>query len=693
MRKTIFTCLVAFMGLLAFSTAQAITYTDYDPDTHKGILCVGIDDYMDATQLDTLDAVGLPVTFFIYEEEAEANANRRRDTNRAINSGYDIQAHTTSVGIDTLTTAELHTMFSEAKEYVTSKRRMRTDWSAEPVAFTYFGNNWTTESQEIGKTYFDLIRLRPNSSDATPVKAYPDEPDASPTWSSGRSLPLVQTDLSRVIYTASTAICDSCGTATASTDTTGIGEFLTDIVTNRTLVITSLHRENYDISNHQIATLLREANSRGDIWITDISHLWAELGSSHDTDSWGVVYADAQGDSAGLGTATDPVALEWALSHTWGQAIQLANETYDFTDMFGVDAAYDLILKNSMTIRGPATITITKGGTNTSDETAVSFDASPVGGTFTDTYQIRLVNCTIDVGSGDSASESGIYIADRHASVDSCTINQGSGIGIRVSGSAARAPRITNNTFIQDTGTLAGRGAVGKYSSGGDSLVFIANKVVTESDSNQYSHVGLIYSEVAIDADSILNNEWFNCSQAKNNYAFMTTTAEYGAVFGGNYIASPDTTGIIYLDSAAKNATIALDSLSDASGLAKNWVTLDSTRGQLNDTLRFGGYQLSGWSTGANHASIGPVQYTANPFVGSKLPFSRQSYAMLEGPWDLLQLIDNGVLSASDSLDTETWYPIIIGETPQEQAQYQLFIDAYNAWPEANRQKIRWSVE
>ena len=694
MRKTIFTCLVAFMGLLAFSTAQAtVSHTAYDPTVHKGILCVGIDDYMDATQLDTLDAVGLPVTFFIYEDEAEANATRIAATNRAINTGYDIQAHTTSVGIDTLTAAEIRTMFSEAKEYVTSKRRMRSDWSATPVGFTYFGNAWTEESQSILTDYFSVGRIRYYSSDTPTVRAYPYAPDVSPQWKSDRGLPLAQMDLSRLTYPTANTVCDSCGTGTASEDTTGMADFLEGLSDDRAISVTSFHKQNYDISNHQMATLLRTADARGDIWIATIQQVWDEFGDSHAHEDWGVVYCDAQGDSSAKGTSDDPIAFEWALNYTWGQTLQLADETYDLPSMFGVEAAdpsFDLTFTNSMTIRGPATWDFGEVYTdNTRFGAIVLLD--PENDTWLEDYRLRLVN--IDMSSDVSTTYGGsiLYIYTRNVEIDSCNVTQGSNMAFRLNNDNAHRVRCTNSTFTQTSNSP--NGCFTKTSSGSDSSSFIGNIVTNESASGSIRG-GFYAQNVECVGDSIMNNVFINDAVSPTSYYAVGLTkvgsSGYDVFFGGNLVSTGNTDVVINLDGADFTWATGVDSLTNVHGLGKNFVTPSSS---ISDTLRFGGYKLSGWATGANHASIGPVQYTANPFVGSKLPFSRQSYAMLEGPWDLLQLIDNGVLSASDSLDTDTWYPIVIGETPQEQAQYQLFIDAYNAWPEANRQKIRWSVE
>lgn len=106
----------------------------------------------------------------------------------------------------------------------------------------------------------------------------------------------------------------------------------------------------------------------------------------------------------------------------------------------------------------------------------------------------------------------------------------------------------------------------------------------------------------------------------------------------------------------------------------------------------FTGYTMAsfGLTTGPNHASIGPTQYTERPWLGITPVATRESYARIETLFGLLQLVNAGVLPPSDSLDVGTYYEVPYPETAADKLRFQLMIqDPYNAWPAANQQKIR----
>lgn len=134
-----------------------------------------------------------------------------------------------------------------------------------------------------------------------------------------------------------------------------------------------------------------------------------------------------------------------------------------------------------------------------------------------------------------------------------------------------------------------------------------------------------------------------------------------------------------------------------------NWPT---QFGATPDSLKFGGILTTtalgrtwtvaplGVTTGANHASVGATAYPAQPFVGLFTPAKRQGYAKIESHWDLARLVNNGVLPVSDSLNVGTWYPILVGTSPAEQAQYELtMLNWYHDVPLATREKICWLAQ
>jgi len=209
---------------------------------------------------------------------------------------------------------------------------------------------------------------------------------------------------------------------------------------------------------------------------------------------------------------------------------------------------------------------------------------------------------------------------------------------------------------------------------------------------NSSTHRAITWSGALVDTVFVINCD-FRMTQSSG-----TPTAIY-------YSSAPDATGVSYLAGTAFRQIDYASGRTDmtpASATSPDYKTkaFNSPLGLTGDTLIFGGvtsfagYSLASFDIehGSNHASIGPTQYTGDPYVWHKPMPRTESYQQINGPWKLRQLIDNGVLATSDSLDASTWYTIPTPTTTWEEWQIRTWLDAYKAWPEATRKKIRWRI-
>lgn len=700
MKKTLWKLLS--LCLLFATSARAVTLTEYDPDVHKAVFMMAVDDWVDDVYLDSAEAIGAPITWFIDPAENDGTgdeATRRALMLEAFALGHEIAAHTSTAVTSTTTVGQARAMFRASASWITQQT------GKSPVSWTYYGNQWNAASQSVVREYFPgVIRLRDTSSDASPVSPYRDGATKPPDTFSGimwinenAPYPLPMYRLDQMVYTS--YLCTTCLSGAEDADTSGTKDFFDDLVAIRGVAITSVHPGG-DISPTQLAYILRSGKAREDIWFCTAQQFAEEFGDALDEDNYGVIHAAPYGKYLGRGTVDDPAPITTALK-TWGQTIQLKDTSYSIETLFG--PATDMVISSNHMVRGPATIVCDASGVGT---TASNLKLSLLPSTSNYTgYRGGISNLTVDLINADYASSSvdmGVQITRSQAVIDSCRFTGGaSGECAQVYCSDANVDgvRLRFNAFDLDSaGTCAG---IQRSSGAGMSGWLIANNTFRCTTSgNKYG----IFAAVALAADdSLLNNRFINGSNSSTFYGLRlsvanSATAPYYTSLcnGSEFVGTP---AKAWLKTTARTISsdggACLDSLVDSSDAIwgdKMFWKADTT---ISDTTRFGGLALEWLGSASRWGSIGPTQHTATPFVSRDLPAARAAtpYAQIESPWKLLALVNAGVLPASDSLDAATWYPIRVGTTVPEQEQYRLFIDAHGRWPYATRQKIHLKPE
>ena len=136
-----------------------------------------------------------------------------------------------------------------------------------------------------------------------------------------------------------------------------------------------------------------------------------------------------------------------------------------------------------------------------------------------------------------------------------------------------------------------------------------------------------------------------------------------------------------------------------------NWNKMFGYTPDVADSQRFGGILTTtalgrtwsvaplGVSTGANHASVGATQYTHSPYLWPGKWGAYPAYAAIETPKGLIDLVTNGVLPRSDSLDVGTWYWIPQPRSFSEEAMCRAYLTHYFDMAESDQKKVRFLVQ
>lgn len=259
-----------------------------------------------------------------------------------------------------------------------------------------------------------------------------------------------------------------------------------------------------------------------------------------------------------------------------------------------------------------------------------------------------------------------------------------------------------------------------------DGMSIVAN---TFSDPAPYQYGWITYerSSGTLNDVKLLHNKFVTAATTEVRVAYSARTAIDSLIVVGNLLYMPGVTphastylyrgpytasrawidgNIVSSASTAINAggsakTIAA-LVSDGSAAAnRNWPVHISLTG---DTLIFGArarsyfhgsstlwYGLPAYniSTGAQHASIGPTQYTGDPIVWSGNATGRQGYQDMS-PWKLLKLINAGVLWPVTAANGGTYYEIPRVYNESDATMVEGWFDAWRNWPTATRAKIQY---
>lgn len=216
-----------------------------------------------------------------------------------------------------------------------------------------------------------------------------------------------------------------------------------------------------------------------------------------------------------------------------------------------------------------------------------------------------------------------------------------------------------------------------------DSLIFINNWV--KRNGGNYSNIRL-YS-------GGLNNSkfWFarnlvpswSRPVADGNGAVRSLgyLAGYNIGGAGNYspACAPDTTTNIRSRNWAGRFSASSDSM-------KMGGVLSTTRGAY--VWKPAQY---GVEVGPYHTSVGSTIYAGEPYVWTATLTTSHGVNRIGGPWKLLQLINNGVLPAADSLDYTTWHEIPRVYNDSDKVLVRSWLDAWENWPNTARMKVRFA--
>lgn len=127
--------------------------------------------------------------------------------------------------------------------------------------------------------------------------------------------------------------------------------------------------------------------------------------------------------------------------------------------------------------------------------------------------------------------------------------------------------------------------------------------------------------------------------------------------------------------------------------IATGWAFAYNHITNASDTTRFGGYTGTGSRETGLTASIGPSVFGYYPLVWtSGAVQGRAAAATLQGPWEVLSLVNNGVLTTSNETDTDTWFEIPRIYDESSLAVARSFLDAWEKWPAASQAKVRFKV-
>jgi hypothetical protein len=715
-------------ALLALARpAEGVTLTSFNKSVHRGVFVLGVDDFVKRAFLDSAEAAGVPVTWFCasYYNLAhpapdalnEATASARRALMReAYQKGHEIAAHSGPIGIDTLTTAEIQSMFSVERDMVNGVV------GAYPVSWTYHGNDWEAATQAQVRSYFPgLIRLRTASHDtvstviqtayqtSAAITTLPDRPreqsvDIGVDWSYvDGPHPLPQCRMDRIVYTSVTNLCDSCGTGTASTDTTDMWDFFRDLKKIHGVAVTSLHAPDVDISNAQFGKLCRMAAADPAIWTCTAQQFYNQFGDALDESGYGTIYVSATADTMGAGSSTDPAHLRW-IYQCWGQTVQLQSGTYNLNTL---TPGLDLQIESNLTFRGPATIACDGSGATVTDDENIIVDIQPTGGVKTG-YKVKFANLTFDYwgANNTSSAERIMSISDSNVEIDSCAFQGAVSSQIRSQTNSITGIRVTRSTFTLDT-TVTQYGIFRSGSSNQWSI--IGNTFTYASGAGSTGTKYGVYGETSAwsTTDSLLNNRFLNAKDATTYYALArfnvvdnTTRPFYRFACAGNEFQSATLANIsCRLKSNYYDFTSAiLDSIGyyTSSTLAwtaptpKNWISVRNTT--AGDTVKFGGVPLTYMGTQTYWGSIGPTQYDESLYIWPGAVSGRGTLR-LNGPWKLLQLVDASVLPVSDSLTAATWYLLPRVYNESDATLVRSWFDAYENWPDATRKKIRFAMD
>ena len=240
-------------------------------------------------------------------------------------------------------------------------------------------------------------------------------------------------------------------------------------------------------------------------------------------------------------------------------------------------------------------------------------------------------------------------------------------------------------------------------------MKFINNSINVGSVGDNFRFIYPFNANVnGVFADSIL---WMNNSVTISGAA-TRSLLYHGPINTGKtwlarnriYVSAPSN-GVFAAGAAGYSTLAQLESaglIVPTTAREKNWPVLFSAN---SDSMMFGGlttttkggntWTLSeyGVSHGTNHASIGPTQYPHSPYLWPGRWGAYPAYAAIETPKGLIDLVTNGVLPRSDSLDVDTWYWIPQPRSFAEEAMCRAYLTHYFDMAESDQKKVRFLVQ
>jgi hypothetical protein len=716
---------ISWVALLP-SLLQGVTLTSFNPTVHKAALVFWFDDYIVQQFHDSAEVIGVPLVWAIdpaENDEGGAEATRRAliPTVHALN--HEIAGHTGAAGAMTSSTtvAQARAIFQTTQDF------LEDQGITDAVSWTYYGNDWTTNSQSVVGEYFPgMTRLRRFSSDTSPDtvtvlkrgrswSGFPDGFTNGPTYLSENPHPIPMVNLREMVYMSS--LCDSChAQGRLDDDTVGTWDNIDELVQIRGLGVPSFHAGS-DISITQFSKVARYVLSRGDIWVCTAKQIYDLWGTDLTAARVGsVIYCDSTYLS-GPGSAARPTGIA-AAAACWGRVAQLNSGTYVLENL--VQSDHKLVVRSNITIRGPATISTNVGASAIN----VTLSTAPGDGVWTNYYP-RFANVTFRSYSPNATGNRSVSIAADQAVFDSCSFTGPARVLLGCGSANIDNIKILRCTFSIDSAgaTPYGHYAIQRTGATNTGWAFINNKVVLPANGeNTATTYGWYQEQGSATTDSLLNNQFMNLRDSNSFVSIFRSAADNGTrpyyrwCLAGNDFRAPTITKnkVDLAGSSSSSLTAAfLDSLSAYTVTNGGWTFWNAngdvtakciygTSTSVNDTTKWGGVPLSYMGTDTYWGSTGPTQYnTGTPFVAPQAWGSYSETARLDTPQDILALINAGVLPRADSLNIDggttagagPWYRFPPIRSLAEEAQTRSYMSIYYAWAESDRQKIRWYVD
>lgn len=738
---------IAFIAglLLLCEQVYGVTSTDWNPATDTGVLIISCDDEAEPAFTTVATSLDFPMVFNLWDG---LSGVKRTAALTAWRDGHDVGCHTDYGRADTMTAAQLHTMFNNSVTDLTSLFGSATGgplastWT--PQSWVFKGNYWHQQAMDSALARFELIRpsLTNTGGDTSIFHDSPAENwgagaiagtyNAHPFQGAGRGIPILQTTR----YLPWNRCCSKNDynqvTGTITTDTLGLGAYLNDIKTNHLIGTVMIHPylsgvTPYDFSADMLTALVWKARDLGGIWITTPRKLKA---TSYFSDIFSRSLSDTiyvESGATGRGTYADPTKFNWALGTTWDRVIKFKTDATYRVDQLVQTTTWpeDLYCRGNITVVGPSTLENRLGstsGTNDGDTSSLRmipsadglFDDPAIPNAYARGNSQTWKNVTFyprAVCRSDANKSTGFITQGANVTIDSCffTVRGGAGLS-RFSGS----PHLTirKSTFTIDTAVTAAS-AIELLGGTGDSCFVAVNNIFKTHGSATAQT--LIYSQVAprptaSRQDTIANNIFYNVgsNSTSNGIRYLAASASsppyYNVYWGGNVMRNGGAAlKIKLLSASAMTWDVANDTLMDFR-ITLHAAGIDSLKSYVvnydigtGDTAKWGGVPLATiHGSAARWGSIGLTQYTENPFLANRAITGKNEYARYRGPWFITRMITNGVLpaatdSSADQTAKTTWYDIAKPTTESDMAQYKLWMDEYYKLPYASR-KAHWNV-